>query len=205
MASARTFDLKLTTKNGPEFTFTGINKEEHELVEDFLKSKKLRIKNEIPDDMATAVHLDDSDDEMQSIASDDGAATKSRLLNNDEDDSEQGKADPFPTKCSPLTVSFFQMRISKHLNQMRGPHHHHQIQMRVGTRRMHQETATWSSLLQKIKRRRRLKRMVTPRQSQRAVLTMGTLVQRRRRRWQQSRADFLYLFYVFRCGQPIRI
>lgn len=44
MTSARTFDLKIVPNAGAETTFSSINKEEHELVENFLKSKKLRVK-----------------------------------------------------------------------------------------------------------------------------------------------------------------
>jgi len=70
MASARTFDLKIQSKDG-ETTFSSINKEEHELVENFLKSKKLRVKNEINDDMLTGAvaQLEDSDEDMESAES----------------------------------------------------------------------------------------------------------------------------------------
>lgn len=92
MASARTFDLKVITKSGPEITFTSINKEEHEPVEEYLKSKKLRVKNEMNDEMLGVVaQLDDEDEEMQSVASDGDAAPKPRLMNGDDDeDSEEG-------------------------------------------------------------------------------------------------------------------
>lgn len=70
MASARTFDLKIQSKDA-EITFSSINKEEHELVESFLKSKKLRVKNEINDDMLTGAvaELEDSDEDMDSAES----------------------------------------------------------------------------------------------------------------------------------------
>lgn len=70
MASARTFDLKIQV-GGSETTFSSINKEEHELVESFLKSKKLRVKNEINDDMLTGAipQLDDDEDSDEDMAS----------------------------------------------------------------------------------------------------------------------------------------
>jgi hypothetical protein len=70
MVSARTFDLKIQSRDG-ETTFSSINKEEHELVENFLKSKKLRVKNEINDDMLTGAvaDLEDSDEDMESAES----------------------------------------------------------------------------------------------------------------------------------------
>jgi structure-specific recognition protein 1 len=91
MASARTFDLKIVLKMSPEIVFTSINKEEHELVEEFLKSKKLRVKNEMNDDMAAVAALDsDSDEEMQSVASDGEDAPKPRPATGNDEDSEEG-------------------------------------------------------------------------------------------------------------------
>lgn len=91
MASARTFDLKIVLKMSPEIVFTSINKEEHELVEEFLKSKKLRVKNEMNDDMAAVTALDsDSDEEMQSVASDGEDAPKPRPATGNDEDSEEG-------------------------------------------------------------------------------------------------------------------
>jgi structure-specific recognition protein 1 len=88
--AARTFDLKIVTKSGPEYTFTSINKEEHEPVEAYLKDKKVKLKNEmVPDvDMLAAVG-DSSDEEMQSVASSGDEMPKPRLGGDDED-SEEG-------------------------------------------------------------------------------------------------------------------
>jgi structure-specific recognition protein 1 len=97
-AAARTFDLKIVTKSGPEHNFTSINKEDHELVETYLKDKKIRVKNEmIPDaDLllaAAAGDDDDDDDDMQSVSSDDGPprVKPSRGQDDDEDSEEDGK------------------------------------------------------------------------------------------------------------------
>jgi FACT complex subunit SSRP1/POB3 len=100
MASARTFDLKILLKMSPEIVFSSINKEEHELVEEFLKSKKLRVKNEMNDDMVAAAGLDsDSDEDMQSVASDGEDAPKPRPAAGNDEDSEEG------TYSKPFDVS----------------------------------------------------------------------------------------------------
>ena len=90
--AARTFDIKIVTKNGPEYTFTSLNKEEHEPTEAYLKDKKIKIKNEMVQDvdmMLAAGEVDDEDEEMQSVASSDDEPSKPRLGGDDED-SEEG-------------------------------------------------------------------------------------------------------------------
>jgi structure-specific recognition protein 1 len=90
--AARTFDLKIVTKSGPEYTFTAINKDEHEPTEGFLKEKKVRVKNEMMQDVDMILGpagADDEDEEMQSVASSDEEAPKPRL-GGDDDDSEEG-------------------------------------------------------------------------------------------------------------------
>jgi len=89
--AARTFDLKIVTKSGPEYTFTSINKEEHEPVEAYLKDKKVKLKNEmVPDIDMLAAGGDSSDEEMQSVASSGDERPKPRLGGDDEEDSEEG-------------------------------------------------------------------------------------------------------------------
>ncbi|KAG6833448.1 hypothetical protein H0H87_006814 [Tephrocybe sp. NHM501043] len=93
-AAARTFDLKIITKSGPEHSFTSINKEDHEPVETYLKDKKIKIKNEMVPDadllLAAAGADDDDDDDMQSVDSDDRAPRiKQSKGSFDEDDSEE--------------------------------------------------------------------------------------------------------------------
>ncbi|KAJ3546917.1 hypothetical protein NMY22_g1851 [Coprinellus aureogranulatus] len=95
-AAARTFDLKIVTKSGPELTFSSINKEEHEVTEAYLKDKKVRVKNEmVPDaDLLLAdagVDDDDDDDDMASIASDDAPRRAPRT--GDDDDLESDDYD----------------------------------------------------------------------------------------------------------------
>ncbi|KAG8951153.1 FACT complex subunit, partial [Tulasnella sp. 419] len=96
MTSARTFDIRIVSKSGPvsEITFTSINKEEHEPVESFLKSKNLKIKNEINegDVLIPAVAMDDdSDEDMGSDDDDDDGSEpkQKKQLNFEDEDSEE--------------------------------------------------------------------------------------------------------------------
>jgi structure-specific recognition protein 1 len=90
--AARTFDLKIVTKSGPEYIFTSINKEEHEATETYLKDKKVRIKNEMVSDADILMGAgdDDDDESMQSVASSGDEAPRPRTGGADSD-SEEGK------------------------------------------------------------------------------------------------------------------
>lgn len=90
MTSARTFDMIVSTKTGPEHTFSAINKEEHEAIEQYLRGKKVRVKNQIVEDLAVAALDDDEDEEMQSVASSGEEAPRPRVGGDDED-SEEGR------------------------------------------------------------------------------------------------------------------
>ncbi|PBK97504.1 SSrecog-domain-containing protein [Armillaria gallica] len=95
--AARTFDLRIVTKNGPEYTFTSINKEEQESTQAYLKDKRIKIKSEqIPDAellLSAAVGDDDDDDEsMRSVDSDDDAPKKVSRNRDDDDDSESDES-----------------------------------------------------------------------------------------------------------------
>ena len=90
--TARTFDLVVSTRSGPEHTFSSINKEEHEGIESYLKDKKIRVKNRMAEELAPAV--DDDDDEMQSVASS-GEEVPLPRTGGDDDDSEEGNC-PYP-------------------------------------------------------------------------------------------------------------
>lgn len=92
MATSRTFDLIVVTKSGPEHTFSSINKEEHEAVETYLKGKKVRVKNQMAEELVPAALDDDEDEEMQSVASSGEEVPKPRLGGDDED-SEDGERD----------------------------------------------------------------------------------------------------------------
>lgn len=90
MATSRTFDVNVLTKSGPEHIFTSINKEEHEALETYLKGKKIRVKNQLNEDMVLpALDDDDDDDEMQSVVSSGEEVPKPRTGGDDED-SEEG-------------------------------------------------------------------------------------------------------------------
>ncbi|KAG8772424.1 FACT complex subunit [Ceratobasidium sp. 428] len=88
-AAARTFDLRVVSKTGPEVTFTSINKEEHDPIENYLTSKKVRTKNEMADLdlLGVAAAVDSDDDEMQSVASEGSERPKPRAMD-DDDESE---------------------------------------------------------------------------------------------------------------------
>lgn len=86
--AARTFDVKIVTKRGPEYTFTSLNKEEYDHVNAYLQDKKVKTKNEMMEG-ELVMAIDDDDDEMQSVASSGEEVPKPRL-GGDDDDSEEG-------------------------------------------------------------------------------------------------------------------
>ncbi|GJJ14142.1 hypothetical protein Clacol_008401 [Clathrus columnatus] len=89
ISSARTFDLKIEQKSGPEYTFTSIAREEHEGIEAFLKDKKVRVTNEMGDGDAIMAAGDGSDsDEMQSVVSTEEEEAKPRGGGDDLDSEE---------------------------------------------------------------------------------------------------------------------
>ena len=104
--AARTFDLKIVTKSGPEYTFTSINKEEHEVTETYLKDKKVKVKNEMMEG-ELIMGVDDEDEEMQSVASSGEEVPKPRRGMDDDEDSELGSyfalATRSPIDCLPLS------------------------------------------------------------------------------------------------------
>ncbi|KAF9642648.1 SSrecog-domain-containing protein [Thelephora ganbajun] len=70
-SASRSFDLKITTKSGPEYVFSSIIKEEKNGVEAYLIERKVRVKNEkVPEEeIVMAGDDEDEDEEMASIAS----------------------------------------------------------------------------------------------------------------------------------------
>ncbi|KAJ7486119.1 SSrecog-domain-containing protein [Mycena galericulata] len=88
---ARTFDLKIVTKSGPEYMFVSINKEELEPTEAYLKEKKIRIKEIVPDAelVMAAVGDDDDDDDMQSVESDEDKRPRIKSAKDDDEDSSE--------------------------------------------------------------------------------------------------------------------
>ncbi|KAF8132194.1 structure-specific recognition protein-domain-containing protein [Mycena galopus ATCC 62051] len=87
-SAARTFDLKIVSKSGPEYMFVSINKEELEPTETYLKEKKIRIKEIVPDAelVMAAVGDDDDDDDMQSVESDEDKRPRIKSSKDNEDD-----------------------------------------------------------------------------------------------------------------------
>jgi structure-specific recognition protein 1 len=90
---ARTFDLKIVTKSGPEYMFVSINKEELEPTETYLKEKKIRIKEIVPDaELVMAAGDDDDDDDMQSVDSDEDKRPRIKSAKDDDEDSSEDGA-----------------------------------------------------------------------------------------------------------------
>ncbi|KAJ7231684.1 structure-specific recognition protein-domain-containing protein [Mycena haematopus] len=99
--AARTFDLKIVTKNGPEYMFVSINKEELEPTETYLKEKKIRIKEIVPDaELVMAAVDDDDDDDMQSVDSDEDKRPRIKSSKNKEDDDESSEDEDFQASGS---------------------------------------------------------------------------------------------------------
>ncbi|RPD62657.1 SSrecog-domain-containing protein [Lentinus tigrinus ALCF2SS1-7] len=84
--AARTFDVKIVLKSGSDFTFTSLNKEEHEPFNAFLLEKKVKTKTEKME--GDLIMAEDEDEEMQSVASSGEEVPKPRRGGDDDDDSE---------------------------------------------------------------------------------------------------------------------
>ncbi|TFY78959.1 hypothetical protein EWM64_g5046 [Hericium alpestre] len=86
--AARTFDMKIVTKSGPEYTFTSINKEEFEPTDAFLKDKKVRVKTDMLSEGEILRAVEESDEEMQSVASDEDEEVHVRRTGEEDEESE---------------------------------------------------------------------------------------------------------------------
>lgn len=93
-SASRSFDLKITPKNGPDYVFSSIMKEEKNGVEAYLTERKVRVKNEkVPEEeIVMAGDDDDDDEEMASIASgsDVGRVKSKKSAGPDADSEEEG-------------------------------------------------------------------------------------------------------------------
>ncbi len=87
--AARTFDVKIVLKSGGDFTFTSLNKEEHEPFNAYLVEKKVKTKNELME--GELLLAEDEDEEMQSVASSGEEVPKPRRGDDEDDDSEEGE------------------------------------------------------------------------------------------------------------------
>ncbi|MBW0486267.1 hypothetical protein O181_025982 [Austropuccinia psidii MF-1] len=66
LQSGRTFDLVITKKDESEIQFSSFSREEHSVIDDYLKGKGKKVENEMNDDIlggAVAVLSDDDDDD----------------------------------------------------------------------------------------------------------------------------------------------
>ncbi|KAK9470219.1 uncharacterized protein V1510DRAFT_423743 [Dipodascopsis tothii] len=98
VSSSRTFDLTVTLKNGTEHQFSSINREEQSQIEQHLKSKNIRVKNDLVEEqsMLAAALGDDSDDSDVDVAprgdrgsaSEDEESVDEDFVGEDSDDSD---------------------------------------------------------------------------------------------------------------------
>lgn len=88
MASAKTIDVRIEPKGSSDVTFSSIAKSEKDFIEEFLLSKKVRVKTEA--DEAMAVDLGSDDEEMQSVVSSDDDAPKVRTAGGEDEESSEG-------------------------------------------------------------------------------------------------------------------
>jgi structure-specific recognition protein 1 len=87
VAAARTFDLKIITKTGPEYIFTLISQDEHRPIEDYLKDRKVKVKN----DMQSLVELSGGSDSDSDEGFDASTRTTRTLADSEEDSEEDGE------------------------------------------------------------------------------------------------------------------
>ena len=104
VSASRTFDITIHMKDGSESQFSNINREEQKPLEDFFKTKNLRVKNEMDEDssalLAAALRDPDmasSDEEVVAARADRGSADEdSEEADEDfQEDSESDVAEEF--------------------------------------------------------------------------------------------------------------
>ena len=77
MSASRTVDMKLELRADSDISFSAINKEEHAQIADFLADKKIKVKNEIMEEMigtaqaVTQALMEEDDDDESEAESDD--------------------------------------------------------------------------------------------------------------------------------------
>lgn len=79
VSAGKTFDVMFRSKTGDNHQFTSINKEEQENLEDFLKTKNLKVKNDLNEDTAALLSAalgaeadEEDDDDVPNIRGDSG-------------------------------------------------------------------------------------------------------------------------------------
>ena len=76
MSASRTVDMKLELRADSDISFSAINKEEHAQIADFLADKKIKVKNEIMEEMigtaqaVTQALMEEDDDESEAESDD---------------------------------------------------------------------------------------------------------------------------------------
>lgn len=90
MGTARTFDLSIETKAGTTHMFNAVNRDEHEMMDTYLKTKKIKVTNQMADETMNDILGDDDDEEMQSVASSGSEEPTVRRGAEVDEDSEEG-------------------------------------------------------------------------------------------------------------------
>jgi structure-specific recognition protein 1 len=76
MAASRTFDITMAMRGGGEFQFSNINREEQKPLEDFFRTKGLKIKNEMAEEekMTAALLIGADSESDEEVVADRGSA-----------------------------------------------------------------------------------------------------------------------------------
>ena len=95
MAASRTFDITMAMRGGGEFQFSNINREEQKPLEDFFRTKGLKIKNEMAEEekmqaaILNGMNDEESDDEVvadRGSADEDSEEADEDFMDDDESD-----------------------------------------------------------------------------------------------------------------------
>lgn len=103
MTAGKTFDVTFRSRSGADHQFTSINREEQGNIEAFLKSKSIKIKNDLNEDTAALLsaalkaEADEDDDDMPNIRGDSGGEDEESPDEDfvDEEGSDSDVADEF--------------------------------------------------------------------------------------------------------------
>lgn len=91
VSGSRTFDLRFVMKGGNDYQFSSINREEYQNLEEFIKGKKIKVKNEMAEEAAVIAALEDALDADDS----DAEVLPSKVRGADEDEDEESVDEDF--------------------------------------------------------------------------------------------------------------
>lgn len=103
VSAGKTFDMTFRSKTGSDHSFTSINREEQENIESFLKTRNVKVKNDLNEDTAALLsaalgaEADESDDDLPNIRGENSGAEDEESPDEDfvADDDESDVADEF--------------------------------------------------------------------------------------------------------------